>query len=169
MLSSPDGALESIGSAHVEIPIPENSGNIEITIALFNPDSEVPTVYTLIILRLAPDDLVSGIGWNKLKANDHGYEYRFVTKGMTVGALKSEFGQFLPDVSVRVQNRDGAPLQDHEQAASGARVYLTRDDNRPPHTGGRFFHGRQSKIIFNQPRLTKFLLLSGLIPGAKLC
>ena len=128
VVSTPDGALESTGTAHAEIPVPEDGGNIEITIALFNPDSEVPTVYTLIILRLAPDDLVSGIGWNKLKASDHGYEYRFVTKGMTVGTLKSEFGQFLPNVSVRIQTRDGAPLQDHGQAASGARVYLTRDD-----------------------------------------
>jgi Bacterial Ig-like domain (group 3)./The GLUG motif. len=127
VVSTPDGSLESTGTAHAEIPVPEDGG-MEISLILFKPGADEPTVYTLIIYRMTPDDLVSGISWNKLKASDEGYEYRFVTSGTTAGTLKSEFEQFLPDVSVRIQNRDGDPVPDHEQVASGARVFLTRDD-----------------------------------------
>jgi len=70
----------------------------------------VQTVCTLTMLRLTPDDLVSGIGWNKRKAEDDGYEYRFVANGMTSGELRSEFGQYLPNVSVRIQSHDGVPF-----------------------------------------------------------
>jgi hypothetical protein len=127
VVSTPDGALESVGTAHAEIPVPEDGG-MEISLILFKPGADEPTVYTLIIHRMTPDDLVSGIIWNKLKASDDGYEYRYVTNGTTAGTLKSEFEQFLPDVSVRIQTRDGEPVPDHEQVASGARVFLTRDD-----------------------------------------
>jgi|GEM_PF-797560 len=127
-LSGPDGVVESTGTAEVGIGVPEDSGGFEIAIALFKPDSDVPTVYTLIVQRMSPGELAAGINWNKLKENDHGYVYRFVTKGMTVGTLKSEFERFLPNLYVQVQNRDGTLLQDHEPVPPGARVFLAHED-----------------------------------------
>jgi hypothetical protein len=77
---------------------------------------------------MTPDDLVSGIIWNKLKASDDGYEYRFVTNGTTAEALRTEFEQHLQDVTVHIQYRDGGTVPDDVQVPSGARVVLTRDE-----------------------------------------
>jgi hypothetical protein len=115
---------EYYGSVETEVPVTED--DFHMTITLYDPDSDLTTVYTVIIRRMRTAELTNQVLFGTLVKEGDEYEYRFVTKGMTAGALRE---RFVRDVSVTIgiMTEDEQFVQDGEEVPPGATVHLSRN------------------------------------------
>lgn len=114
---------EHYGMAAEDIPVTED--DFVITITLDDPDTTLTTEYKVRIRLATAAVLANDVRFGQLVAVGDGFEYRYVTKGLTAGELKALF-VIDSDIAIDIRSSDLQLVPDGEEVPPGATVNLSR-------------------------------------------